>query len=1012
MSEQPPQDGLYSQSVFSTRKLVRESNFEAAVETVLAGSMGYLVGSPGDYDKSLCMMPQTVARFLQVTQPAQWTAYREVVGADAEQKILRRIQEVVERKGTLHVMRKGVDESGHHFDLCFFKPAHGMNPETRKLYEGNVFHVVRQLKYSLQNENSLDMAVFLNGLPILTAELKNKLTGQTVWHAQKQYREDRDPKEPLFRFLRCIVHFAVDTDLVYMTTELAGKKTRFFPFNRGYDGGAGNPPRFEGISTAYLWEDVWSRDSILDLLQRFVQVIDELDPKGRVTGKKRQVFPRYHQLDMVRRLAADVIAHGTGKSYLNQHSAGSGKTIGICTLASNLAVLHNAKNERVFSTVIILSDARVIDRMLQRTMIQFVQTPGMVENIDKTARQLKAALEDGKRIIVSTIQKFPVIMEQMEAMGDCRFAVLCDEAHSSQTGQVASAVNRVLSYGSGQEEKEEEEEDDEEDKVVREILKRRGRMKHVSFYAFTATPKPETLELFAEPNPATGKAPFSLYTMRQAIDEGFIVDVLTNYTTYNQYFHLLRTVKLDPMVDKRKATKLLRKKLANNREAIKRKARIMVDHYMEHVMQGYGGRAKAMVVTRNRLHAVRYALEIRAYLEEVGAPFQALVAFTETVKDPQGGLEYTEAGMNGFPSAQTEDMFNTEAYGMLVVANKFQTGFDQPFLKAMYVDRKLSGVQAVQTLSRLNRKPGGPGGDEGVFVLDFENETESIKKEFQKFYDRLELTSETNPNTLYDIRTDLDEAGVYSREEVEAFCKVYYSPRIPDEKKIQKLHGLTDPLVLRFKELDEDTRADFKSKMRDYVKLYGFLSQIVSFKDPGLERLFGFSSFLVKKLPGRADELPTEILSQVEMDNFKPALIGTETLELKRGAAQVDPKTWGGGSGAETEDLQALSAIIEDLNKRFGTKFSEEDRVVIRHLEERIEQDPVLAQQLKAGSKDAVRMSFEHVAQDFLHDMIESNFRFYRKVQDDQEVSKELFDHLFDRYYERKGVGDKPVKIE
>jgi type I restriction enzyme R subunit len=1005
MSDEKKDGTIYPTTESTTHKVVREATFEAAVQRSLLQDNGFFTGAPSDYDKTLCLMPQTVLRFLQATQPEKWDAYRKILGEDAEPKVLRRVRDVIDRNGTLYLLRKGFDESGHHFEMCFFKPTHGLNPDVQKLYEGNVFHVVRQVHYSQVNKNSLDMTIFLNGLPIFTAELKNKLTGQTVAHARRQYKNDRDPKEPLFRFGRCLAHFAVDTDMVFMTTALAGKGTYFLPFNVGSDGGAGNKPRMDGISTAYLWEDVWTRDSILDLVRRFIQIVDELDEKGRKTGKKRQIFPRYHQLDAVRRLTDHARENGSGESYLNQHSAGSGKTIEIATLATSLATLYGADNKPVFTTVVVVSDARVIDRMLQRTLRQFVQTAGMLENIDQTSRQLKAALEDGKKIIVSTIHKFPVIMEEMESLSSSRFAVIIDEAHSSQAGKVAGAVNRVLSYAADIQDQDEQE-DTAEDQVVAEIMKRRGRMKHVSFFAFTATPKPETLELFGSANPETKKKePFSLYSMRQAIEERFILDVLKNYTTYNQYFNLLKTVQHDPEVDKRKATRLLKKYVADQRRPIRRKAQIMVDHFVAGVAKGCGGRAKAMIVTRNRLHAVRYAQEVRAYLEALGLPFKALVAFTDTVKDPpkpktgEAVQEFTEYSMNGFPESQTEDMFNTDEYRFLVVANKFQTGFDQPLLKAMYVDRKLKGVQAVQTLSRLNRTEPTKGDD--VYVLDFENDADLIKKAFQPFYDRVQLASDTDPNRLYDIRNDLDGAGVYTWEHVVEFCRLFYS-KMPDTKKIAKLHGLTDPLVVIYNGLDDDERRDFKSKMRDYVKLYAFLSQIIPFSDAKLEKFYAFSGFLVKKLPSEPGTLPLEILNDVDLENYKPELIGTDAIGLERGVTEVEPKDWGQGAGADGEELEALSKIIEALNSRFGTKFSDEDRVVIKQLEERIEQDEVLGQQLKAGSKDAVRLSFEQVAQDMLHDLIESNFRFYRKVQDDQDISKELFDRLFERYYDRK----------
>jgi type I restriction enzyme R subunit len=981
-------------------KLTSEAVFEAAIEETLLERQHFFRAKPEDYDRQAGLIPATVIRFLQVTQPEKWASYKDVVGEGAEKKALARIEEILTRHGTLYLFRKGFDESGHHFDMCFFKPASGLNPETQKLYAANVFQVARQVKYSTANENSVDTVIFLNGLPIFTMELKNPPTLQNFQHAIRQYKFDRDPKEPLFRFARCFAHFAVDPSLVYMTSALAGRDTSFLPFNQGHDQGAGNPPSKTGFSTAYLWEEIWQKDSILDLIQRFIQVVDVLDDKGRKTGKKKQIFPRYHQLDTVRRLTADAKVNGSGQSYLNQHSAGSGKTIEIATLAASLATLHGMDDKAVFTSVIVVSDARVIDRMLQRTLAQFVSTPGMLENINKTSRQLKEALVDGKKIIVSTIQKYPHVLQQMEELPEARFAVIIDEAHSSQAGKTAGAINQVLSYSKATEEREEEAETWEDEVVA--LMKSRKRMKHVSFFAFTATPKPETLELFGtRQRPGGPKVPFTQYTMRQAIEEGFILDVLKNYTTYNQYWHLLQKAQEDPEVDKRKALRLLKHFVGDNRHPIARKARLMVDHFMEHVQKKCQGTAKAMIVARNRLSAVRYALEVRAYLVELGNPFQALVAFTDTVKNPDNGGEYTEANMNA-PEKDTEDAFKKAENRFLIVANKFQTGFDQPLLTAMYVDRRLKGVTAVQTLSRLNRTADDKGKkDQDVFVLDFENTAENIKLAFQIFYDRIELVADTKPSTLYDIRNDLAEYALYRPEQVGEFCSIQFS-RLRDTQKRAKMEALVSPLCTAFKEMPKDDRRDYRSKMRDYVKLYAYLSQILPFSDKELEKLYHFSAFLVNVLPGEKDETPKEILELVSMDNFKPELISDEPIVLQRQVAEVMPKNWGQGVLPEQAEKERLSKIIEDLNQRFGTHFTPEDRVVIQNLEQQIEADEILAQQIKAGSRDAVRLSFEQVAQDLLHGLIESNFRFYKKVQDDREIAHELFDRLFERYYERK----------
>ena len=984
-------------------KTTSEQTFENAVVADMVTLNGFHLAGPDDYDPEHCLIPKSLLRFLQVTQPAVWKELRDQLGSEAETRIIKRVRDVIGKKGTLHVLRQGVDESGCHFELCFF-PTPGCNdPELDRLCEGNFFQVLRDenpaggFRYSRKHNKSLDLGIFLNGLPIFTSELKNPVSGQDVANAVAQYQRDRDPSEPLFTPGRCLAHFAFDTEQVFMTPALEGKRTRFFPFNRGNDGGAGNPPSRTGIATAYLWREVWTRESILDLIRRFVQQIEKLDDKGRPTGKKAQIFPRYHQLTCVREQCAHAREHGPGFSYLNQHSAGSGKTIEIATLANCLATLHDAKGNAVFNTVIVLSDRQVIDSQLQRELTQFTRTRGMLENIDQTSRQLKAALEDGKKIIVSTIQKFSVIADDMAALKGSRFAVIIDEAHSSQAGVTGGNVNRVVSYGK-LEDAEDADEETCEDRIA-DIMKRRGRMKHASFFAFTATPKAETLQLFKTANPdGSVKVPFTIYSMRQAIEEEFILDVLENFTHWNQYFHLLKKAKEDKRFNKAKATALLRQFAGVHAHAVKKKARIMVDHFREHVEHAIDGKAKAMIVTRSRLHAVRYAVAVRDYLKELGEPFEALVAFTGTVKDKDTGGEYTEANMNGFAEDKLRQRFEAPQRRILIVANKYQTGFDQPLLKAMYVDRKLTGVAAVQTLSRLNRTH--PGKD-SVVILDFENEPKHIEKQFKPYYDRIKLTNEVAPDKLYDIRTDLEEFGLYTPAAVDAFCAVFYR-KGASEAKIAKLHALVDPLLAQFRLMDETDRKNFKPLMRDYVKLYGFLSQIIPFGDPRLEKLYAFAGFVVKKLKVGGKDALAAVISMTDLDRYRPNPGQSGKIALQRGEAAIKPKSYGATGVADPGETESLSKIIEALNQQFGTKFTAEDRVVIEHLEQKLGEDAQLEQQLGAGSKQAVRMSFEEVAQDLLHGLIDSNFKFYKKVQDDQDIAKELFDRLFERYLARK----------
>jgi type I restriction enzyme R subunit len=791
-----------------------------------------------------------------------------------------------------------------------------------------------------------------------------------------------------------------------VTTELAGAKTQFLPFNQGADGGAGNPPCKIGYGTSYLWREVWQKHRILDLIQRFIRVVDVLDDKGKKTEKQRQIFPRFHQLTCVRELGADAQKHGAGRRYLNQHSAGSGKTNCIAWLANSLATLHSSDGKPVFSSVIVISDRRVIDRQLQRTLKQVIETPGMLVNIaaddGMTSKDLKAALEDGKRIIVTTLQKFHVIMDSMGELPGERLA------HSSQAGQSAKAVQKVLSYSAEDEMKEEDEEPTVEDRILAE-LKHRGPQKNVSHFAFTATPKSETLQQFGSKQPDGTYKPFSLYTMRQAIEEGFILDVLKNYATYDQYWALLKKVTSDPEFDEVKAKALLKQFVSRHERTIAKKVAIIVEHFQAAVSGKLGGKAKAMIVTSSRLHAVRYRLAVDAHLKTIGSPYKALVAFTDVVKDSKDDKEYTEASMNGFSEAETADRFEADEYRFLIVASKFQTGFDQPKLVAMYVDKKLGGVACVQTLSRLNRTTPGKG---ETFVLDFENSAEDIENGFQPFYDRITLSQETDPNQLYNIRTDLDKFGIHESKDVEAFANLWFDESKADKLKLPLplLHAAVDPVVERWKKEGEEEQVDYKSKARDFVKLYSFMSSLVSINDTGLEKLFVFLRFLIAKLPAQKGELPTAVLGMVDMEKLAVRKNDTKDISLIRGETQVDPLNYGGGAALSVEERQALSKIIEDLNTRFNTSFTEDEIMVIKQLEKKISEDESLRQQLKNGSRHAVEATFQQVARDAFQDVMNENFKFYKKVNDDEEVSAEFFARLFEWYVDGRNKSQAKKK--
>ena len=623
-------------------------------------SGGYSKRVSEDYDKALCLIPRDVLDFVLATQPREWKRLSEHHGTAVEERFLKRLASEIGRRGALDVLRTGIRDMGCKFQLAYFRPASGLNEETKRLHAANIFSVVRQLHYSERSNKSLDLALFLNGVPIFTAELKNPLTGQTVEDAIRQYRSD--PREPLLAPGRCLGHFAVDPDLIYVTTRLAGPETRFLPFNRGKFGGAGNEPvspTQNGYPTSYLWEEAWARDSVLDLVRQFVHEVQEEDDQGRRNGRRALIFPRYQQLDCVRRLVADARDKGTGQRYLIQHSAGSGKTFTIAWLAHQLSTLHDTSDRRVFDSIVVITDRRVLDRQLQSAMRQFEQTLGVVENIDKTSRQLKDALEGGKTIIVTTLQKFPVIAEEIGELPGRRFALIVDEAHSSQSGEGTKGLKSVLAAGSLEEAESEETEaqtpEEELDDAVLAEMEKRKYLPNVSTFAFTATPKPKTLELFGEKQPDGSFAPFHLYSMRQAIEEGFIRDVLESYTTYKVYWRLIKKIEEDPRYDKSKADYLLRSFVDLHPHAIEQKVRVMVDHFVGNAQSEIGGRAKAMIVTRSRLHAVRYKLAVDKYLAELGNPFKALVAFSGTVQD--GGQSYTESGHERHPGgADRQDL--------------------------------------------------------------------------------------------------------------------------------------------------------------------------------------------------------------------------------------------------------------------------------------------------------------------------------------------------------------------
>jgi len=972
-----------------------EFAFETYIVEHLTGIHGYrLRDSKAHYDRALALDWELVLEFITATQPNTWRDLEKQHGSQTVEKFKRRLVREIQRRGTLDVLRRGVKDSGCYFQLAYFKPATTLNPTHLELYSKNIFSVIRQCRYSqVETRDAIDLVIFLNGLPIFTLELKNHLTGQTVEHAKKQYREDRPPEnEPLLQFGRCLAHFAVDDDEVWMTTKLEGKCTHFLPFNRGYQGGAGNPPNPDGYASAYLWEDVFSPDSVLELVGSFIHIENGDQPA-------KLIFPRYHQRDAVRKLVAPARQHGPGQQYLIQHSAGSGKSNTIAWTAHRLASLHNDQNERVFDSVIVITDRRVLDRQLQNTVRQFEQVPGVVRVIDKDSSQLAEALMEGADIIVSTLQKFPFVLDKVQNLPGRNFAIIVDEAHSSQTGETAKSLKEVLRVESLEEAERLEGEADPPtgEDLINQSMAARGRQPNLSFFAFTATPKQKTLELFGVPQPDGTFAPFHLYTMRQAIEEGFILDVLQNYTTFETYFNLLKTAADDPRVEKSKAVSLLKRYVNIHRFTIARKTEVMVEHFWEHVRHKIPndkgeGQAKAMGVTASRLHAVLYKQAFDAYLKKQGYPIKALVAFSGTVS--YHGLDYTEAQMNGFPESQTAKQFEKPEYRFLIVAEKFQTGFDQPLLHTMYVDKKLSGVHAVQTLSRLNRTH--PRKTD-TMVLDFVNSVEDIQRAFAPYYEATILSQATDPNKLYDLQGELEDFGLYTPEQVAEIAELY----LRKGEKAAKLQPLLRAVVDKYKYIaDVEERIRFKHRLRSYVNAYAFLSQVMTFQDPELERLYLFGRLLLRALPPETKRERLAVHDLVDLESYRIEQTFSGKVQVPGGEGQVEPLSDLEASGLTDSEKGALSQIIQEINERFGTEFTEADRVFFAELKARLVANESLQASAKTNPPESVRLLYDALFESVMQAMIESNFEMFRRINDDKVFGQVIREKIFDIVYQ------------
>ncbi len=979
----------------------KEIDFEAAIERHMLEKGGWVKGDPKNYDRELALDPSHLFRFIEATQPDLWTEFRKHHKAGLESAMLEALVKHLESRDTLHVLRHGFKFYGKTVRVAYFRPAHGLNPEIIAQYQQNRLVLTRQVQYIAGKPDDIDTVLFLNGLPVATVELKNHFTGQTVQHGIRQYK-DRDPKHKLLAFkTRALVHFAVDTEQVYMTTKLAKANTFFLPFNRGHEGGAGNPPHPSGYRTAYLWEQVWQRDSFLDILGRFAHLLveEETDPDGRKVTKETLIFPRYHQLDVVRKLEASAREHGPGRNYLVQHSAGSGKSNSIAWLAHRLQSLHDENDEKVFSSVVVVTDRKVLDKQLQDTIYQFEHKQGVVQRIDDDSNQLVAALEKGVPIIISTLQKYPIVAERIGKLPDRRYAVIVDEAHSSQSGTAAEKMKQVLAAkdladAAAQEEGLEEE--TYEDKI-RDVMAARGPQKNLSFFAFTATPKHKTLEVFGEPGPDGKPRPFHLYSMRQAIEEGFILDVLAHYTTYARYFKLVKAVEDDPQLDKKSAMKALARYMSLHPFEVAQKTEIIVEHFRHSVRHRIGGKAKAMVVTRSRLHAVRYKRAVDKYLaEKKYDDIRALVAFSGTVHDPDDQADYTEPSMNrdvktGKPIGEKElpKKFASGDYQLLLVANKYQTGFDQPLLHTMYVDKRLAGVQAVQTLSRLNRIHAGKT---DTFVLDFVNRADEIQAAFQPFYGQTMVEEVADHHQLYDLMYKLDDAQVYTAEEVEAFAQVFFDPKYSATTHA-RMNLNVSPALERFNALDEAKRFEFGNRLRAFVRLYAFMSHVMPFTDVDLEKLYTFGRFLLTKLPRPGEGEALHLDDEVQLRYYRIEKLSEGSIGLLagqggtvRGPAEV-------GTVTARDQRAALSEIVDTLNDRFGTTFTRSDQLFFDQVKEEAKLDDDVIQQALANDLEnfAVSSSLRKRIMDLMVERNDQNTAIVAKYMDDDEFQRLAF---------------------
>ena len=973
----------------------RETRFEQDIETSLIQRGGWEKESFQDshYEDSVGIDVDKLIAFIEKTQPKQWERYLTIYQIDAKRKLMKRFDEEVNTHGVLHVLRNGIRDRGVTLKVAFFRPVSGLNEELQEKYEANRFTCTRQFAYSPNNRNTIDMVLSVNGIPLVALELKNQYTGQSVENALVQYQQNRNPKELVFNFnRRFLVYFAVDHYEVYMTTKLAGNKTYFLPFNQGSkgpgnNGGQGNPQNPDGYPTAYLWEQVLQRDHLMDVFQRFMNLeVKKEKQDGKEITKKTLIFPRYHQLDVVRKLIADVKMKGSGENYLIQHSAGSGKSNSIAWLAYHLASAHDKEDHPIFASTIIVTDRTVLDRQLQNTILSFDHTTGLVETIDhsKSSQDLKNAINDGKKIIITTLQKFPVIYQEVDAASGRNFAVIVDEAHSSQTGNSAQKLKAALADKEATLEEYQAIEEgieattpDDQDELVKTLLSQ-GRHHNLSFFAFTATPKEKTIEMFGTKQPDGSFAPFHVYSMRQAIEEGFILDVLKNYMTYKTSYRIAKEIDDNPELPKTEAVRAIARYQSFHPWVLRQKTEVMIEQFRSVTKKEISGRAKAMVVTPSRLHAVRYMQEFKAYIKEKGyTDLDVLVAFSGSVNVE--GMEYTEPSLNVTKSGekisekQLKEAFHTEDFNILIVAEKYQTGFDEPLLHTMFVDKKLRGVKAVQTLSRLNRTTPGK---KDTFILDFVNSEEDIQAAFQPFYEETTLNEEININLIYDTQSKLRKYNVYNQGDIDQVLKlIRQAQKRQDEKLLGRISSLFKPVIQRYEDLAKDTQYQFRVTLRNFGKWYSYISQLDRTFDMQLLEENIYTNYLLKFIP-REQREKVDVADKVKLEYYKlqkefsgDIFLVAEDPE----SGQLTNRQQIDAGIKPPDERDSLDEIIHRVNERFPDDFTEKDKVLLEALYRSFENNPDM-KVVSMAKTNTQEMFVENLFKDVFQDKVMAEY--------------------------------------